>query len=455
MKRIITITFLCFINSLIAQQEVFKKGALTDSVKVNTTSKETFAIYLPKSFNKNKPSPIVFIYEPMARGKVGITPFIKASEKYGHILVCSNNSRNGLMNKNFEIADRLFNKIFSIFNIDSKLMYTAGFSGGARLASTIATISNQFAGVIACGGGFSSYFSLMENTLDFSYAAIIGDEDMNLLELYKTKDYITKLNMSNELFVHEIHHRWPTQDQILEAFDWLEIEAIKKGISVKNDILIKDIYHKYYKKAKKLEHNNKLLYASEEYQRIVRTFNPYFNLDSISNRLIALNNNEDLKKTKRKLKPIFEREIKLRNLFSERFANDLDKKKKNLKWWIAELGKLKSEQKDANSYKSKMINRLLYNTFSMAIEKTIINSESISKENLIFCFDICILVYPKYHFPYFKQVENYLSINDQSKALDYLEKLLKTGYSNIDLIKKEKTFQLLKNNERFKKLIKS
>ena len=106
--------------------------------------------------------------------------------------------------QNFEIASRLFDKIFSQFNIEPKRIYTAGFSGGARLASRIAVLNEHIQGVIACGAGIASNLILFHNDLKFSYAAIVGNQDMNYLEMYETKDYLTKFKISNELFVYDL-----------------------------------------------------------------------------------------------------------------------------------------------------------------------------------------------------------------------------------------------------------
>ena len=101
--------FLLFVvlgsSALYAQNE---KGMIIDSIAVSKATNETFALYLPKSFMENEPQPIVFIYEPLGRGAVGIQPFIPASEKYGLILVCSNNSKNGPYDRNFTISNNLF-----------------------------------------------------------------------------------------------------------------------------------------------------------------------------------------------------------------------------------------------------------------------------------------------------------------------------------------------------------
>ena len=454
MKKLIYFLFVCYPILILGQQIELSKSEIIDSVYVSKGSKESYALYIPNQFDNSKLSPIVFIFEPMARGKIGIHPFIKAAEEYGYILVCSNNSRNGPFNQNFKIANRLFEKVFSDFSIDPKRIYTAGFSGGARLASTIAILTQQIQGVIACGAAFSSYQIGFPDTIDFSYAAIIGDEDMNLLEMYKTKDYITELKVSNQLFVYEMNHKWPSQDQTLFAFDWLEIEAYRKAIIPINKIKIKTIYTSYYEKAKKLEIDNNLLFAVDEYQRIIKTFDKYFKLDSITNTLNKLNKNKKLKKEKKELKSIFEKEIILRNMFSGRFGKDIDKKNINLKWWESEINKLKKEETSAKSNKKKMFYRLMYNIFSMAIETVNFGEGASSIDQAIFCYDICLIVYPKYKFLYYKQAENYIFKENPEKALDYLEKLISLGYNNMKAIKENKAFDSLKNNIRFIELTK-
>ena len=73
---------------------------------------------------------------------------------------------------------------------------------------------------------------------------------------------------------------------------------------------------------------------------------------------------------------------------------------------------------------------------------------------LHFCYDVCILVYPKYGFPYFKQMENFINRNDETGALEYLEKLLNNGYDNLKRIREYKPFNSLLSNEKFKQLTK-
>ena len=452
MKTLINLFFLFSILFSYSQKEVFDKGKIIDSVLINGNSGESFALYIPNNYDVSAQTPIVFIFDPAARGKTGIYPFVMASEKYCYLLVCSNDSKNGPYQTNYDIANRLFEEVFRKFNIDENRIYTAGFSGGSRLAANIALLSGSIQGVIACGAGFTSKLNLVGTEISFSYAAIIGDEDMNYLEMLDTKEYLNKMNISNELFIYEINHRWPSQDQILRAFDYLQLEAIKKQIILKNEQNLKSIYNDFFAYASQLEKDKKELLTLDEYERILRNFDRIFDVDSIRSKTIELKNYNSVKKQQKELKSIYENERYLTERYTKRFYNDLEQKNKNLKWWNSEITKLHKKIEKADSNEKKMLNRLLYKIFAMAIEAPKKgNYKNISEA--IFCYDLCIFIYPKYSRPYFEQIKNFIQSNDKDMALKYLEKLINTGYDNYSSIEENKAFESLRNTDRYKELI--
>ncbi|MGB5364214.1 MAG: hypothetical protein WBN17_13015 [Aureibaculum sp.] len=454
MKEVIYLLLFCCYFSAFSQKDKFNKGEIIDSVLVSANSNESYALYLPLQINLSEFSPIIFIYEPMGRGEIGIHPFIKTADTYGYILVCSNNSKNGPYEQNFEIANRLFSKIFSDFNIHKNRIYTSGFSGGARLASNIANLTQQIQGVVACGAGFSSNNGELPNFGNFSYAAIVGDEDMNFKDMYTTKGFLDRLKMPNELFVYEMNHKWPDQEQILRAFDWMQLEAYNKGIIPTDHQNIKRIYSNYYIQAKMYENENKLLLAFNEYNRIRNNFSKYYKLDSISNKITLLKNNKTYKREKKNLISNFEKETALTESLLEQFKKDIKKIDPNLNWWITEINKLKKNLEKANNSERKMVNRQLYKMFALAIETVSIGNTVQHINQAILCYDICILIYPKYSLPYYKQIENYMNKNNEEEALKYLEKLLNTGYSDFSSLKENTAIKKLKNNKRFQELVK-
>ena len=453
MKVLVLLLAISYIFPLMGQVKKYERGKIIDSVMVSSTSAESIAIYLPNAYTADSQSSIVFIFEPMARGKIGIQPFVKASEKYNHILVCSNNSRNGPYDRNMQIADRLFRQVLSEFNVNPRRIYVAGFSGGARLASTIAVVTGQMQGVIACGAGFSGNQMLYQNNSEFSYAAIVGDQDMNYIEMYKNKDYLKTLNISNELFVFEMNHKWPSQEQILEAFSWLELEAYRKGLIELDIEKIKDFYINYYTKSKHLEERDQLLLARDSYERIRRNYQTYFKVDSVSQRIDALESNPELKKEVKELKKIMDEEIRLSQMFSDRFSEDLNRKTTDLEWWKAKIEGLKKEKLKVNDNRKKMLNRLLYKIYAMAIEKVSVGDRVEHIDQSVLCYDICLLVYPKYYFLYFKQMENYMNKNDDDMVMLYLEKMIGQGYTNMEIVKNHKSFLKYSDDKRFLELL--
>lgn len=443
-------------HSLSAQKNHLARGVVLDSIPVTSDSTETYALYLPTNYNPKEPSPIVFIFHPAAQGRYGIEPFIPASEAYGYVLICSNNSRNGPYKLNFEIATRLFAIIFDSFKIDERRIYLAGFSGGSRLASSIALLTRQFRGVVACGAGLVSnqaHFQLAELE-DFSYAAIIGDEDMNYRELINTSRWLTKLNVSNELFEYSYGHDWPSAEQVLYAFDWLQLEAYRMKIVPSDPCQQKIIFQKYVHYAEELEQAGSQLRAFEEYQRILRNFSQFFNLDSIKTRLKLLEQSRTYKKHQKDLDKTEILEDSLYQYYATKLREDLlQRNTKASNWWHSNIHRYQKKIEKAGSFERAMIKRLLFNISAMAYSWTtdpkIVNSIPMK----ILCLDICIQIQPEIPTAYFMQMQNYLVINKPESALIYLDRLLKSGFTNKEYIRQCNEIEPLRKFEQYKMLM--
>jgi len=431
-----------------------ERGAILDSIWLDNKLGESFSLYLPTQYEPEKASPAIFIFEPMARGKVGIQPFIKTAEQYGFILICSNDSKNGPYEANYAIANNLFPKVFSMLKIDQKRIYTAGFSGGGRLAASIAIQSNKIAGAVSCGAGFNLKSRELPSTQTFSYACIMGDEDMNYNELQFTESYLKKTQMPFELFISGINHKWPSQDQVLLAFDWMQLEAYKKLLIKKDGSEIKRIYDKFYLQAINNENDDNLIRAGNSFRRILRNFGRYYNLDSIQDRHKTLSQSKPYKSQTKKKEELLAVEAILTDEFWFQFDRDLERKKYALNWWENRINKLKKKQDSSDKQELKMYKRLRYKIFAHAIETARYDSTIKTTEQSMFCYDICILVYPSYALPYYMQMQYALELGDQNKSLDYLEKLLATGYDKSEIILDINVLDSIQDTDRFKELMK-
>ena len=87
---------------------------------------------------------------------------------------------------------------------------------------------------------------------------------MNYREMFEVKTYLEQLTLNNALFIFDGKHQWPPNEQLLLAFNWLEMEAIKKGHITKSKEEIQQRYLNDFHIAQTIEKNNHcLLYTSD------------------------------------------------------------------------------------------------------------------------------------------------------------------------------------------------
>lgn len=371
-------TFLlcCFCFGYLMNSQSFETGVVLDSLSVVNSQNETFALYLPKNYKPEETWPILFIFSPSGNAKEGLEVFKSSAEIFNYILVCSNNSRNGPYDRNFAIAQRLFNHIFANFNIAKNRTYLAGFSGGSRLANSIAVLSGEIQGVIACGAGLASVPSYMPTAPDYYYVGICGNRDMNYKEMLDTSKYLNRLKFQNTLFTFDGGHRWPPNEQLLMAFELLEIEAYNKGVLQISKDKLKTSYIKNYMFTKKAFTNNNPLLAEEGYKHILKTFSRYYSLDSITKGLETLRKSKTYINAKNQRKKAFEKELLLSQKLISHFTNEFNNPEKiNLKWWDKELEKIDKMAEKQNAEIKHMTERLLFKLFAMAYEKKHLESD--------------------------------------------------------------------------------
>ena len=144
------------------------------------------------------------------------------------------------------------------FPIDPKRIYTAGMSGGARVAMQVALANNQIAGVIASSAGYPD--SEPRKSVPFPIFATAGTEDFNYLELRKLD---RALRSPHHLAIFEGGHSWLSSDLAVEAIEWMEIQAMKSGRRGKDDALLETIFAKRVERLAGESDDTAALLASE------------------------------------------------------------------------------------------------------------------------------------------------------------------------------------------------
>jgi pimeloyl-ACP methyl ester carboxylesterase len=228
-------------NPVKAPEEKFNLGVVIDRVVSASDPTKSYALYLPTAYTIARKFPVLYCFDPSARGTAPVTRFKDAAEKYGYIVVGSNNSRNGPQQLS-EIVRDLWADSHARLSIDDQRVYLAGFSGGARVAISVAFwLKDRVAGVIACGAGFPSEVPI-GSPRSFVLFAVAGTEDFNNPEIQTVARKLEGSTPPVRLAVFEGGHAWLPPELATDALGWLEVQAMKSGIRERNPALIDEIF---------------------------------------------------------------------------------------------------------------------------------------------------------------------------------------------------------------------
>ncbi len=208
------------------------RAQLTDSVRCTADPSQTYALYVPAKGNSIA-MPVAYCFDPHGAGVLPVRKYKALADAYGFILVGSNNSKNGNDWASTEtIWQALSADTRSRLKIDSRRVYTIGFSGGAKVAGYIAIQHPGIAGVIA--GGAALPEGVSAGDFSFSFTAIAGQGDMNLTELVGVSDALNKTHTRHRLILFDGKHEWAPVNTMGLAFAGLQFDAMRAGVIPKD-----------------------------------------------------------------------------------------------------------------------------------------------------------------------------------------------------------------------------
>ena len=197
---------------------------------------QSYALYLPSGYTPSRLWPVVYCFDPGARGRVAVERFQEAAEKHGYILAGSNNSRNGPADLALQAIRAMWRDTHERFSIDDRRIYAAGLSGGARVAFQIALASDQIAGVIASAAGPPN--GVEAKSIRFAVFGTTGVDDFNYPELKRLDRDLDAVRAPHYLAVFDGGHEWPPAPVAIEAFEWLDAQAMRQGVRPKDESLL-------------------------------------------------------------------------------------------------------------------------------------------------------------------------------------------------------------------------
>ena len=221
------------------------RGAVVSSLACLEDPAHSYALYLPSQYSGDRRWPIIYAFDPFARGKTAVEVYQAAAEKYGYIVAASNNSKNGPVAPQLEAAQAVWNDTHRRLAIDKDRVYTTGLSGGARVATSFALYCYTCAitGVIAHGAGYPVGSATKQPANDhFLYYAAVGDADLNYPELVLLRKKKDEQGAQFKVKVYPGPHQWAPAEIVEDAVAWLELKAMQAGTKKADPVFIDRLF---------------------------------------------------------------------------------------------------------------------------------------------------------------------------------------------------------------------
>lgn len=446
----LTLTF------LIETEAAKKTGTIIDTIECKDQPEFSYALYLPEKYNDSVSLPVIYIFDPWAQGTVAISNFIPAAELYGYILAASNNSRNGLPEEEYvSISNYMMSDLQTKYHIDSRRIYTSGFSGGSRVAAMIALKNETISGVIGCGAGFS--LPAGTKTLQqFDYYGLVGDCDMNLLEMTDLKKRFDNTVINFELRIFEGGHKWPSSDLLQEAVEWLELLAIHRKYITMNAGYINYLFQKSESLAQEFLKNGKIIESCERYNSINKWFSGYINTDHIKEISDSIQQTKEFSKALKKGYEIhlIEKEFQM-NIISEfKKAVTLEELPDSMRiMWMNQIASIRRTASSNDESRQKLAKRQLNFITILSYETARNYSELKSFKTAAIFYQIVTWIQPEDSKTYYLLAQTYALDKDLNKSAKFLSLAVKKGYNNREVIESDTTFRSFLNEKKFREIL--
>ena len=290
----------------------FPPGDLIPRVVALQNPQQSYALYVPTKYSHERRWPIVYVFDPLARGPLALAQFQHAAEIHGYIVAASNNSRNGPWQPEFEAAEAMVRDTQQRFTVDLKRIYFAGFSGGARVASQLAQLCKCAAGVLLSGAGFSHGSSPSAES-KFPVFSAVGDADFNYSELIPLQDALEKAAFPHWLRIFDGPHEWAPPIVIDEALAWFRIQSVKSQREPGDEVFIAAQLSAAQARASALEKSGQLLAAWREDRQIATTFDSLVDTEVVRAKASELEKQKALRDAIKREHSDFEEQDRLSN----------------------------------------------------------------------------------------------------------------------------------------------
>ncbi len=457
------------VSEVAAADAALQTGRVIERVPCLADTRQTYALYVPSTYKPDRPWPILYAFDPSARGPVPVRLFSQAAERLGFIVVASNNSRNGPLPPVMAAMEAVWIDTHERLVVDPVRVYATGMSGGALPALILAT--NQGAGIIACAGALDpSQVPKTERRLD--WMGIAGESDFNFTLTKSVVEAMVERGAVARFASFEGGHSWPPETLAARALEWLELGALRTGQRSRDAALIDRLYEQGLARARELLAQGRADDAAEENAALAREFAGLKPVETLEAEAKGLRDTPEAKKARKREKKLADRARSLTaDLVTFRFqieaaadpsqplplrmeedsggepgGLDLWKLRHELASRIAALTRdLESKESDSRIVAKRALDGFYIGTFYAGAERR----RERHFEAALADFDICALTRPKTPMPVYEKARTHAASGERKRALAALKNAIDLGFAEAARLAEDPEWAALRDSPEY------
>ncbi len=434
-------------------------GQVIDSVQCEADPTQNYALYLPASYTPAKAWPIIYAFDPLAYGKTPVKLYKDAAEKFGYIIAASNNSRNFAADEASKAAQAVWQDTHERLALDPRRVYMMGFSGGARVATTLALRCEPcaIAGVISHGAGYPGSFPPSDKDR-FAYFAFVGDQDFNWAEVMELRRKKEEMNAPYRLRVFPGEHQWAPPALMEDAIEWIQLKAMQAGTVPPDSAFADRLFAKTQKETEDAVQRRDAIAQFEAYRSLASDFSGLKDVSQYQHKLAGLKNSAELKQAFKKEQEEIDGQRSIVQDLSSKLAQVADA---DFDAWPTLRGAivdgmtgLKNQAEHARSDEKRLVLLRAFNDlWAQGIEAGQAQLENKHFGKAERYFQLMGNISPNEPWPALLMAETDAARGDKKRALKDLHDAIRRGLKNPEAIEKDTNLETLRSVPEFQQIV--
>ena len=291
-------------------------GRVVQRITARADTTQRYALYLPSSFTRDRQWPVLFLLDPRGRALIPLQRFQAVAERLGYIANSSYNTlSDGPAQPNYKAMDAMLDDLQRSLPVDSRRFYLVGFSGTARFAWEMTTrLPGTIAGIIGAGAAVPGGHTWMQSNIGKSSPVLfgtIGILDPNYEELRSFDAVLDTIGAIHHIERFDGGHQWPPTELSTRAVEWLELQAMRRGLKPRQQPWIDSLYGAWLARAAKTDSAGDAPATARQYRLVRADFDGLTDVSAAAVRLAALERDPHVRRTAAVEAAIAERDWKL------------------------------------------------------------------------------------------------------------------------------------------------